>query len=94
MKHRLLAGCLAMCCAGAFASNILLAEAKPVRFDKPSRIIASAIPAQATPPEIAQSRNTLFAETRPSQTHPDLWSRIRAGFSMPELDTSLTRKWE
>lgn len=94
MKYRLLAGCLAMCCAGAFASDMLLAEAKPVRFDKPSRIIASAIPAQATPQEIAQSRSVLFAETRPAQIHPDLWSRIRAGFALPELDTSLTRKWE
>ncbi len=40
------------------------------------------------------SGQTLVNDIANTPVHPDLWSRVRAGFQMPDLDTPQTRKWE
>lgn len=40
------------------------------------------------------SDQALIKDLARAPAFPDLWSRVRAGFQMPELDTAQTRKWE
>lgn len=40
------------------------------------------------------SDQALIKDLANAPAFPDLWSRVRAGFQMPDLDTAQTRKWE
>lgn len=107
MKYRLLAGLLAAFCASAFASE-QAAGTSISRLDYQLSDASFTLQdaARPTPEEIASLSRTVFPEARPlveeKQTfniaevarHPDLWSRIRSGFKMPDLDSPTVRKWE
>ncbi|SMC28782.1 membrane-bound lytic murein transglycosylase D [Andreprevotia lacus DSM 23236] len=38
--------------------------------------------------------NALFGEINQVPAYTDLWSRVRAGFTIPDVDNALTEKWE
>jgi membrane-bound lytic murein transglycosylase D len=46
------------------------------------------------PAAVAQPPAVVIAAPRPADAHRDLWARMRAGFSMPELDTPLVAEKE
>ncbi len=107
MKYQLLAGFLAALCASAFASE-QPASARVSQFDYPSGNTSFTLnkDSATSSEDIAKISGALFPETRPTveakqaldiadaSKHPDLWSRVRNGFEMPELDSPAVRKWE
>lgn len=106
MKYRLLAGLLLTFCASAFAIEPL-SELSVARLDYQLRdapttveITPLAPPEQSPinqalfPAEPVQPAQNLIANVVKTPMYPDLWSRVRAGFQMPDLDTATTRKWE
>ncbi|MFN7644282.1 MAG: transglycosylase SLT domain-containing protein [Burkholderiales bacterium] len=56
-----------------------------------SAITPATVPAPAAS---APSPAVVIAPPRPADLHRDLWARMRAGFSMPELDTPLVAEKE
>ncbi len=71
----------------------------------PAPAAASAPALPAPPPDPAVRQAALAASTKALREHDrearggdgfheDLWSRIRAGFAMPDLDDDLVRQWE
>ncbi|SFN38483.1 membrane-bound lytic murein transglycosylase D [Formivibrio citricus] len=107
MKYRLLAGLLATLCASAFASEQAAGiSISRLDYQLSSTALTFKEPSKPTPEEVASLSSTLFTEAQDQaeekQTlniadaakHPDLWSRIRTGFRMPDLDSPTVRKWE
>jgi len=79
-------------------------RAEPAPVAQPPLVVAPVAPVAPVPvapvtaaPPTAPATPTpavIVAPTRPVDAHRDLWARMRAGFSMPELDTPLVAEKE
>lgn len=90
--HRLLASLLATLCTAAFA---LETPANPAQV-KADYQLSALQPNIEIPPSLIEEQTTdaQEAELLALSDYPDLWSRLRTGLQMPDLDTATTRKWE
>jgi membrane-bound lytic murein transglycosylase D len=85
MKQRLLVGLIAgLSCFSTHAEN--LAPSKiDYQLHNPSFI---------SPEDTNRTIDALFSDAINAQEYADLWERVRAGFTIPDMDNQLVRKWE
>ena len=87
----------------ALTATIAVPDAPPraaLQLPAPTAADVAMPPASApdTGPAAAEAVDTLRPDTRVDFDDPgartDLWSRLRAGYAVPDIDTALVRKWE
>jgi peptidoglycan lytic transglycosylase D len=70
----------------------------PLVLAQPAPAASQPVPGDAAPAPVAEAADPLRPETRVDFDDPssriDLWSRLRAGYSMPTMDNARVRKWE
>ncbi|QBC44165.1 lytic transglycosylase [Iodobacter fluviatilis] len=85
MKQRLLVGLITgLCALGSHAETIT-----PAKIDYQLHN-----PTFISPDDTNRTINALFSDAVMAPEYADLWERVRTGFTIPELEHQLVKKWE